>query len=65
MDFSKISKAIAGGFAGAVTALGGTAGVAVSIPAGGPNWEQYVATGVVGFIVGFAGVYFAPPNKPA
>jgi hypothetical protein len=62
---NKVSKAFAGGITGSVTALGGTAGVAVSIPAGGPSWEQYAVTAVVGFIVGFVGVYFAPANKPS
>lgn len=62
MDMSKISKAIAGGVTGAITALGGTGAVAVSLPANSPGWEQYLITAIVGFIVGFAGVWIAPAN---
>ena len=62
MNMSKISKAIAGGFTGLVTAVGGTGAVAVQIPASSPSWEQYALTAIVGFVVGFCGVYFAPAN---
>lgn len=61
MDFSKIWKAIAGGLTGAVT--GG--GVAITLQPGAPSWERPVLSAVVGFVVGFAGVYFAPANAAA
>jgi len=65
MNFSKISKALAGGVTGAITALGGTGAVAVSLPANSPGWEQYLITAIVGFIVGFAGVWIAPADAPS
>jgi hypothetical protein len=65
MNFSRISKAIAGGFSGAFMAVAGTGGVAVTIPSGSPSWEHYVIAGVAGFVVGFGTVYFAPPNQPS
>jgi len=64
----KIAKAIAGGFAGALTGGGGTGIAIVQIPAGAhlPDavgvWLP-VVNAIAGFIIGFVGVYFAPANK--
>lgn len=67
MNLAKINKALHGGLAAAITAVGGTGGVSVTLPANEPHAGivQYVATFVVGFIVGFAWVYFAPANATA
>jgi hypothetical protein len=64
MNLAKINKALHGGLAAAITALGGTGGVSVSLPANEPHAGvvQYVCTAIVGFIVGFCWVYFAPAN---
>lgn len=62
MNFARISKALAGGIAGAVT--GGTA-VTVHVASAAPdaNLITVALTALGGFIVGFLGVYLAPANK--
>lgn len=64
MNLSRISKAIAGGFAAALT---GVVGVSVQVPSTAPDHGliAMIATGAVSFAVGFLGVYAAPANKPA
>jgi hypothetical protein len=70
MDYANISKAIAGGITGAVAATGGAGVVYFSLPPG-TNLPEWVYTAVpvinalVGFAIGFLGVYHAPANKPA
>jgi hypothetical protein len=61
MNFAKISKALAGVSPAPFTGAGG----AIVVGANAPSWEAPVLTGVVGFVVGFIGVYFAPANTPA
>lgn len=72
MDFSKISKAIAGLFAGAGAAGGSAAYAYISLPASVqavlPSWvapDITIVNTIIGAIVGFAIVYFAPANKPS
>ena len=70
MDFSTISKAIAGGLSGAVATAGTTGIVYFSVPAtaGLPAWIYAglpIINAVIGFAIGFYGVYRAPANKPA
>lgn len=72
MDFSKISKAIAGLFAGAGAAGGSAAYAYISLPANVqavlPSWvapDITIVNTIIGAIVGFALVYFAPANKPS
>lgn len=64
MNIGEFRKAIAGGVAGAVAALGGTGAVAVTAN-GVPGWEQYVLTAVGGFIVGFVAVYVPQNDAPS
>lgn len=70
MNLSNISKAIAGGLSGAVATAGTTGVVYVAVPAtsGLPAWVYAglpIVNALIGFIIGFVGVYQAPPNKPA
>ncbi len=70
VDFSKISKAIAGAISGAGMAGGAAAYTYISLPESAqsvlPHWVGVVVPIVnmcIGGIVGFSVVYFAPPNK--
>ena len=70
MDLSKISKAVAGGISGAVATAGTTGVIYLNVPAtaGLPAWLYAglpIANAVIGFVIGFCGVYFAPANKPS
>lgn len=61
--FGPISKAIAGGVAGAITGVG-TAFVVIPATVVMP-WYGYVLVGVINAGLGFATVYFAPKNTPS
>lgn len=68
MNYAKVYKATAGALVSG--AIGGLAGGSAIIPDGVPApWWGYViafaVSGAVSAAVGFAGVYFAPANKPA
>ena len=70
VDFSKISKAIAGGITGAIATTGTMAAVYFQLPPEAqthfPGFVYSVLPWVneaIGFAVGFCGVYLAPPNK--
>lgn len=70
MDFAKVSKAIAGGVTGVVAATGTMAVVYLQLPPEAQtHFPSFVysalpwANEVIGFAVGFCGVYFAPANK--
>jgi len=72
MDFSKIAKAIAGAVSGAGIGGGGVAYAYLSLPpaaaAALPSWvsvDMPIANMVIGAVVGFAVVYFAPANRPS
>lgn len=60
MDFSKVSKAIAGGL---VTSMAGTGTALSVIPADVVMpWYGYVTIAVCNAFLGFVGVYYAPKN---
>lgn len=70
VDLSKISKAIAGLLSGAGIAAGTSAYTYISLPASVaaqlPSWVSVdipIVNAVIGGIIGFAIVYFAPANK--
>lgn len=70
MNFSKISKAIAGGIAGAVATTGTMAAIYVQLPPEAathfPSFVYSVLPWIneaVGFAIGFCVVWLAPPNK--
>jgi len=70
MDLSNISKAIAGGISGVVATVGTTGVVYVAVPAtsGLPAWVYAglpILNALIGFAIGFYGVYRAPANVPA
>lgn len=55
-----VKKAMAGGIA---AGLAGAGSVAAIIPAGTPMpWWGYLVTFAVSSLIGFIGVYLAPPN---
>lgn len=58
---SKIKKAIAGGTAGAVTAVGGFAFGTGDIK---EQVGKLLSLVIAGFAAGFIAVYFAPANAP-
>jgi hypothetical protein len=66
IDFQTISKAIAGGISGAVTATAGGGAIYFSLPAGTLPANQttivLIVNAVIGFAVGFLAVYHAPQN---
>ena len=57
----KMSKAWAGGIAGAVTAATGYIWSGGSVS---EEFGKFAGTVVTGFIAGFLAVYIAPKNKP-
>lgn len=64
MDLGKFRKAIAGGIAGAASAGVAAASILALLPPNS-NVAALVPYGLAagGFVVGFAGVYFAPANS--
>jgi len=60
MNLRTMSKAIAGGLAGAVTGVG-TASITIPADVAMP-WYGYVIVGVLNAALGFAVVYWSPRN---
>ena len=60
MDFSKVSKALAGSL---ITSIAATGSVMTVIPEDtGMPWYGYVIIAVCNAFLGFVGVYYAPKN---
>jgi len=61
MDIRSISKAIAGCV---MTVIAGMGTTAIMIPTDVPMpWWGYILVAVLNGVIGFAGVYYAPPNR--